>query len=190
MENDGAIGDTRQSPGLMARSRATAYVVLFLFLAPATRVHAAETQPISVWAYALYKTITYETVANIADIPLYNTMMVGAEASAGLFTAVNVATAAMAYYIHELAWNIYGPSEQESQSTATRVGLEKLIVYRVVSTTRNLVLGYAFTGNATATLGFALINNAVDIVVYIGNEYAWYVYGPPVAVVREAAASN
>lgn len=169
-------------------SYATAGVMLLLPLAATARAHADEAHPISVWEYSLYKTITYETVANLADIPLYNTMMTGAVARTGLFTAVNVATAAMAYYVHELVWNFYGPSEKESELTAARVGFEKLLMYRVVSTTRNLVLGYAFTGSATATLGFALINNATDIVVYICNEYAWYAYGPSPAIARDAAA--
>ena len=170
-------------------SYAAAGVVLLSLLAPVNGAHAEDAHPISVWKYSLYKTITYETAANLADIPLYNTMMVGAVASTGVFTAVNVATAAMAYYVHELVWNLYGPSEKESESTAARVGFEKLLMYRVVSTTRNLLLGYAFTGNASATLGFALINNATDIVVYISNEYAWYAFGPPVAIAPDDSAA-
>jgi hypothetical protein len=51
-------------------------------------------QPTSVWLYALYKTITYETVANLADIPLYTTVLAGAPGGTALFTAINVATAA------------------------------------------------------------------------------------------------
>ena len=61
-------------------SYATAGVMLLLPLAATPRAHADEAHPISVWEYSLYKTITYETVANLADIPLYNTMMTGAVA--------------------------------------------------------------------------------------------------------------
>jgi hypothetical protein len=34
-----------------------------------------------------------------------------------------------------------------------------------------------------------LINNLVDTVIYVGNEYAWYHYGPPVATVWGKSAS-
>ena len=56
---------------------------------------AQETQePTSVWLYSLNKAITYETAANLADIPLYSTVLVGAQAG----TTINVVTAFAAYY--------------------------------------------------------------------------------------------
>jgi uncharacterized membrane protein len=65
----------------------------------------------------------------------------------------------------------------------------KTLLYRVVSSTRNVALAYALTGSYGATLGFVLINNLVDTVIYVGNEYAWYRYGPPVATVWGKGAS-
>jgi uncharacterized membrane protein len=59
----------------------------------------------------------------------------------------------------------------------------------VVSSARNVALAYALTGSYGATLGFVLINNLVDTVIYVGNEYAWYRYGPPVATVWGKGAS-
>ena len=142
----------------------------------------------SVYRYSFYKTLTYETVVNLADIPLYRVLLGGTAASTGLFTVVNVATAGVAYFGHELLWNIYGPSERESPSTAVDVGIEKVLLYRVVSTARNLALAYFFTGNPATSLGFALVTNVLDGSVYIANEYAWYVYGPPIEPVPNTAA--
>src|SRR5438093_1309493 len=91
-------------------------------------------------------------------------------------------TAAAAYYTYEVAWNHYGPSIRDvPPSVAVDVEIKKTLLYRVVSTARNLVLGYAFTGSAAATVSFALVSNVVDGTIYIANEYGWYAYGPTVA---------
>ena len=143
---------------------------------------APDAQP-SVWLYSLYKTITYEAAANLADVPLYSTVLVGAQGGAVLFNTVNVATAAAAYYTYEVAWNLYGPRITEAPSNAVRLEIEKTLLYRVVSSARNVALAYTLTGSPSITLGFLAISNAIDTVVYVGNEYGWYRYGPPVATV-------
>ena len=68
-------------------------VVLAVALLAAATARAARGQepqpphpPTSVWLYALYKTITYETVANLADIPLYFTVLAGVPGGTALFT--------------------------------------------------------------------------------------------------------
>jgi len=92
---------------------------------------------------------------------------------------VNVVTAAAAYYAYEVGWNFYGPSiRNEPPSVVVDVEIRKTLLYRVVSTARNLVLGYAFTGTIATTLSFALVSNVVDGAIYIANEYGWYAYGP------------
>jgi uncharacterized membrane protein len=164
----------RRLGGLLA----AAVVLMLLAGKPAA---AQEPERLSVWTYSLYKTITYELYANLVDIPLYNWFVPGqAAAATALFTVVNVGTAAGAYYVHEVLWNLYGPPMEESPETAFDVGLEKVIVYRVVSTARNLVLLYVFTGSVSVSIGFALVSNVVDATLYAANEYVWYAYGPPV----------
>jgi uncharacterized membrane protein len=164
-----------------------AAIFLTIILPHQVRAQEPAPQPVqeraalSVWTYALYKTITYEIAANLADIPLYYTVLGGAGAAgASLFTAVNIVTAMGAYYVHEVAWNLYGPPMQESPETALNVGLEKVLLYRVVSTARNIALVYVFTGNPSMVLSFAIISNIVDAALYAANEYAWYTWGPPV----------
>jgi uncharacterized membrane protein len=141
------------------------------------------TEPTSVWLYSLYKAITYETAANLADVPLYSTVLVGAQAGSTLFTGVNVATAFAAYYVYEVGWNLYGPPIGASPSSAVKMEIEKTLLYRVVSSARNVALAYAFTGSYVATFGFVVINNVTDTALYVANEYGWYRYGPPVATV-------
>jgi len=140
-------------------------------------------QGTSIWIYSLYKAITYETAATLADIPLYATVLAGAEVSTGAFTAVNVAMAVSAYYAYEVGWHFYGPPIGGTPAQAVRTEIEKTLLYRVVSSACNVALGYAFTGSYGATWRFVVVNNVVDSVLYIVNDYGWYRYCPPVAIV-------
>jgi hypothetical protein len=168
---------------------AAAALTAFLLAARPVPACAQQTEALSVWTYSLYKTITYELFANLVDIPLYGWLIGGGAAATGFFTVVNVTTAAGAYYVHEVIWNLYGPATQEAPETAMTVGIEKLIVYRVVSTARNLALFYAFGAGAPATVTFLVVSNIVDATLYGANEYAWYALGPPVqAIVPEPSA--
>jgi uncharacterized membrane protein len=163
-----------------------AVIVMLVVLAQRADAQPAPAPPDpapSIWVYSLYKTITYETAANLADVPLYSTVLVGAQAGALLFNSVNVVTAAAAYYSYEVVWDLYGPQITTKPSNAVKVEIEKTLLYRVVSSARNVVLAYALTGSPSVTIGFLAISNAIDTVVYVGNEYAWYRYGPPVATV-------
>jgi uncharacterized membrane protein len=87
-----------------------------------------------------------------------------------------------------VAWNIFGPVP-ETTTGSIELGLAKTLTYRVVSTSRNLVLAYAFTGNAWTAVGYAAINNVTDALIYIANEYGWTVYGPPMPAAVDAGAA-
>lgn len=153
-----------------------------LCLLTAAPVHAAEqpAEPVSVWSLSFYKALTYELVANSADVVLYATALSSAAASEGLFAAVNGFTSVAAYVTHEAAWQHYGPAMDRSADTAVTVGLAKTISYRAVSTARYLTLGYAFTGDPWSSAGFALATAATHTLLYAGNEYLWHAYGPTV----------
>jgi uncharacterized membrane protein len=110
-------------------------------------------------------------------------VLIGAQVGTAWFTSVNVLTAAAAYYTYEVAWNTYLPPLSDTPSEAIRTEIGKTLLYRVVSSARNVLLAYAFTGSYTATLSFVLLGNVVDTAVYVANEYGWYRYGPPLATV-------
>ena len=138
-----------------------------------------QAKPLSVWDYSLYKTITYEVFTTIGDLVLYYAVLGGVGVTGGAwFTAVNTASAAT-YYVYEAAWNLYGPLIRDlPPSTAVNVELIKTLGYRVVNTAGDLVIGYAFSGTITASIGYALLGNISDGALYLANEYAWYAYGP------------
>lgn len=143
----------------------------------------------SIWLYALYKGLTYETVVNLVDVPLYPMVLTGARASGVVFNAVNATTALAAYYSYEVAWHFYGPPIDGPPVEALKTEIQKTVIYRGVSTARNIALAYAFTGSYSATFAFVVVTNVVDTILYAANEYGWYRYGPPIATVWGKGAS-
>jgi len=168
------------------RARRTALaIILAVFLAAAPDRGKAAESP-SVWAYSLYKTLTYEIVANGADFILYTTLLSGTAAGAAPFLVVNALSAASTYYVHEVSWNLFGPIP-ETTAGFVELGLTKTLTYRVVSTAQHLAVAYAFTGSPWAAAGYAVAANISDAVIYIANEYGWDVYGLPVPGAAAAA---
>jgi uncharacterized membrane protein len=167
--------------GLAAPSRtpgrtAVALLIAAVLWAAPGAGHAQEGP--SVWHYSFYKTLTYEALANAADFALYSTVLGGTAASALPFLAANAASAASAYYVHEVAWNFFAPAPGTTTEALER-GLAKTLTYRVVSTAQHMAVAYAFTGNPWAAASYALATNLSDVVVYLANEYGWDAFGPP-----------
>jgi uncharacterized membrane protein len=77
----------------------------------------------------------------------------GTAAGAAPFLVVNALSAASTYYVHEVSWNLFGPIP-ETTAGFVELGLTKTLTYRVVSTSRNLVLAYAFTGSPWTAVGY------------------------------------
>ena len=154
---------------------------LFLCLTAAHPTCAQE-QPeaYSVWDYSFYKTATYAFFTNLADVALYYTVLRGSGAGSVLFTTVNAGSAAATFYAYEVAWNFFGtPVSDLPPGEAVETGIRKALLYRVVSTARNVVLGYAFSGSAAATVSFVLVSAVVDSAIYLANEHGWYGYTAP-----------
>ncbi len=153
-------------------------LVMLLGSLPAV-ARAQETPPaegISIWRLAAYKAVTFETAANAADLALFALIIGGgAAATAGYFVA-NTATAAAAYYAHEIVWNLNGP--ELTAESETRIALQKTVTYRVVSIGRHIALGAAFGGTLAASTAFTVAAQASDIALYYTNEVLWARYGP------------
>lgn len=161
-------------------ARALRVVLLALLLTTLPAVARAEEAPpaegISIWRLAAYKAVTFETAANAADLALFALIIGGgAAATAGYFVA-NTATAAAAYYAHEIVWNLNGP--ELNAESETRIALQKTVTYRVVSIGRHIALGAAFGGTLVASAAFMVAAQASDIALYYANEVLWARYGP------------
>jgi len=127
------------------------------------------------WERTLYKTLTYQAVANLSDIALYGVVLGGTAAAGAGFFAVNAVSAATLYYGYEYLWQAYGPPPDEKTH---RTVAEKTILYRVFNSSRNFTLGYVFGGSIATAVGFVAANFATDTVIFVANEYSWDVFRP------------
>lgn len=151
-----------------------AAVVCLLAAAP-----ARATEPEPAWRLALYRTLTFETAANVADVALFALFFGGGPATAAGFFAVNTASAAVATFAHELAWEHWGPPVDDAN--AGDVAARKTLTHRTVSIVRNLGLGGLFGGGLGQTLGFTITGQVMDAGLYYVNERLWRIHGPPIA---------
>ncbi|NQW09339.1 MAG: DUF2061 domain-containing protein [Alphaproteobacteria bacterium] len=131
--------------------------------------------PLPVWQRTLYKTITYQAVANASDLVLFDLLIGGGTVvTAGFFTA-NAVSAAALYYGFEYAWQTLGPPLDQ---TTERTLLEKTILYRAVNSGRNFALGYTFGGGAGIATAFVAANFITDTAIFVTNEYVWDILRP------------
>ncbi len=140
---------------------------------PATS--SAEPKPLSSWERAAYKTLTFQTVANLADVALFGAIFEAGAGTSAIFLVANTATAAMLYYPYELAWDRFGPPP--SQTTPDTLAT-KAVSYQVLTGARNLALSYVFTGSLLPSVGFAAAAFAIDTVIYATNDVAWDTFRP------------
>ena len=158
MAGSGSLAAGTLAAALMLGSVGPALAADPAAMVPATS--SAEPDPLSSWERAAYKTLTFQTVANLADVALFGAIFEAGAGTSAIFLVANTATAAMLYYPYELAWDRFGPppSETTADTLAT-----KAISYQVLTGARNLALSYFFTGSLLPSAGFAAAAFAIDV---------------------------
>lgn len=148
-----------------------------LVAAPAAASEAppAGPPPLPDWERAGYKTLTFQTAANLADALLFAAISGTGAGTGAVFLVANTATAAMLYYPYELAWTGFGPPPAATDAGTVAV---KTVGYQVLTSARNLALSYAFTGALLPSAGFAAAAFVIDSGIYAGNEVAWDLFRP------------
>lgn len=157
---------------------AAALAALLLASAAAAKAEAAETAaapPLPEWERAAYKTLTFQTAANLADAALFGVIFTTGAGTGAVFLVANTATAAALYYPYELAWDAYGPPPDAGTAQTLAA---KTLGYQVLTSARNLALSYAFSGSLLPSLGFVAGAFAVDTVIYAANDLAWDAFRP------------
>lgn len=154
------------------RGRLAASVLVLGLLAAISSASAqgiAPSGPMPAWERSLYKTLTYESVANLSDLAL-SIALIGGTALGSGFLTLNTTSSIATYYAHEYAWAVFGPppAEKTGQIIAAKTAL-----YRVISTARNVAIGFAFGGTAGAVGANAASVAVVHTGLYVANEYAW-----------------
>jgi len=128
------------------------------------------TKHLSSTTRASLKTVTFQTAANLMDTVIFGFLM-GADATTSVaFLAANTASAMVAYFPYEIAWDYFGPPPE---ATTTKTIATKTAGYQVVTGLRNLALSYAFSGTIWSSMAFVVAVIVVDAGIYIANEYIW-----------------
>ncbi|MFX4219665.1 MAG: DUF2061 domain-containing protein [Thalassobaculum sp.] len=158
---------------------AAAVVVCLLLSAPpgasAQEPAVAGVSASEVWERNLYKTATYEVMANGFDAILYGALLGGTAAAAPAFLLTNAALSTAAYYGHETAWDL---GFEDTQPFGGWTLPLRTATYRVVSTAKNYGLGLLFTADPATAAGFAAVSAVADISFYLLNDVAWGAYWP------------
>lgn len=135
------------------------------------------------WQRTLYKTITFQAVANATDLLLFDTLIGGHPLMLGGFAVANAATAAGLYYGFEFLWQREGPALETTTETTL---VKKSLLFQAVNGGRVFLLGYALGAGAPAAALLAGSIFVTDSVVYYGNEYVWDILRP----MENGAAQN
>ena len=102
----------------------------------------------------------------------YMAMATQAATSSGFFGVVNLVTSPMLTYGFEYAWQ-HCCEAPPGPDGVRPVDVKKALIYRVVSTSRILVMALAFGNDLGSSL---LITGAIAVTrtfVYMGNDYVW-----------------
>lgn len=91
------------------------------------------------------------------------------------FMTADIASAAVAYYAHEITWDLYGLPPVDLEAITVAV---KAVTYLTISVARSFAIAYAFFGDPAAAATFAIAGAFADTVFYVANEYAWDYLGP------------
>lgn len=153
---------------------------------------------------ALGKTITFRIIVTSLDLT-WNYIVLGELAAAAGLSAISLVVGPVFYFVHETAWNGYGPSImrriglwrasvepalQPSDAEAPPAGgarftidpaLAKTITFRTLATTMEFTTNFVVVrdlGTAAALTAFGLVAGPF---VYLGHEKAWDYFAPPEA---------
>lgn len=149
--------------------------LLVLSVSPSALAEGEAPPPLPDWERAFYKTLTFQTAANLADSVLFAVVSGTGAGTGAVFLAANTVTAAALYYPYELAWGHLGPAPADTTSAAIA---GKAVGYQALTAGRNLALSYAFTGALLPSAGFVAAAFAVDGLIYVANDLAWDAFRP------------
>ncbi|MDF1793756.1 MAG: hypothetical protein P1U88_17725 [Thalassobaculaceae bacterium] len=127
------------------------------------------------WQRTLYKTITFQAMANATDLLLFDALIGGHAIVVGGFVVANAASAAGLYYGFEYMWQREGPTLAETTETTL---LKKSLLFQAVNSGRIFLLGYTLGAGAPIAAALAGSVFVTDTVVFFGNEYVWDIMRP------------
>jgi uncharacterized membrane protein len=154
---------------------------------------------------AVFKTVTYRIIVTTVDFTA-NYVVIGELAAAAGLSAVSLAAGPIFYFVHETAWNYFGPSvarkfgqwgialdhpalpplgpdteappADRGEFTITRA-LAKTVTFRTFATVTDFTTNFVVTGELATAAKLTAIGFVIGPFIYLGHERVWDHYGSP-----------
>jgi uncharacterized membrane protein len=154
---------------------------------------------------ALAKTITFRIIATTLDFT-WTYVVIGDLTTAAGLSAFGLAVGPLFYFVHETAWNYFGPSVKRKvglSGTAVDLpvlltlrpdvkaplagrggitinrALAKTITFRTIATMTDFTTNYVVVGDLATAATLSAFGFVVGPFIYLGHEIAWDYYGSP-----------
>ena len=138
---------------------------------------------------SLAKTITFRIIVTTLDFTS-NYVVIGELATAAGLSAIALVAGPLFYFVHEAAWNYFGPSSGDvplplplrpdvDTPTADAKGIAlsrpvaKTITFRTFATVMDFTATYVVVGDTATAVGLTAFGFVVGPFVYYGHEKAW-----------------
>jgi uncharacterized membrane protein len=182
---------------------------------PDVKVPLAVPAPLEI-KQAVFKTVTYRIIVTTIDFTA-NYVVIGELAAAAGLSAVSLVAGPIFYFVHETAWNYFGPSvarkfgrlgiaidhpalpplrpdtevppADREEFTITRA-LAKTITFRAFATVTDFTTNFVVTGELATAAKLTAIGFVIGPFVYFGHERVWDYYGSPRARAARGAKDN
>jgi uncharacterized membrane protein len=154
---------------------------------------------------ALAKTITFRIIVTTLDFT-WNYVVIGDLTTAAGLSAFGLAVGPLFYFVHETAWNYFGPSVKRKVGLSGTVvelpvllslrpdvkaplagrggitinrALAKTITFRTIATMTDFTTNYVVVGDLATAATLSAFGFVVGPFIYLGHEMAWDYYGSP-----------
>jgi uncharacterized membrane protein len=154
---------------------------------------------------ALAKTITFRIIVTTLDFT-WNYVVIGDLTTAAGLSAFSLAVGPLFYFVHETAWNYFGPSVKRKVGLSGTVvelpvllslrpdvkaplagrggitinrALAKTITFRTIATMTDFTTNYVVVGDLATAATLSAFGFVVGPFIYLGHEMAWDYYGSP-----------
>jgi uncharacterized membrane protein len=153
---------------------------------------------------AVLKTVTFRVIVTTVDFTT-NYVVLGELTTAAGLSAVSFVAGPIFYFVHETAWNYFGPSlarklgrrgiaighpalppfrpdveaPHPGRGVTISRALAKTITFRVFATAMDFTVNYVVTGELATAVKLSAIGFVIGPFVYLGHERFWDHYGSP-----------
>jgi len=137
---------------------------------------------------AIAKTVTFRIIVTTLDFTT-NYVVIGELATAAGLSTFNLVAGPVFYFVHETAWNYFGPPGAAVRLPVAKVSdeegfmvsraLAKTITFRTIATVMDFTVNYVVVRDVATAVGLSAFAFVVGPFVYLGHEKLWDYYGSP-----------